>query len=101
MAPATAAAVRRAASRPCTESASAKTPSSIATRPSSATLRSALSDQPMPSPVISPRRVSPKQMNAANANGTHGWMGFAPGWVFCRSRASVCAMTRITIGPNP
>ena len=48
-----------------------------------------------------PRSERPKQMNAANANGTHGWMGFAPGWVFCRSRASAWAMTRITIGTEP
>ena len=56
---------------------------------------------PMPRPVMSPRRVSPKQMNAANANGTQAWIGFAPGWVFCRSRASAWAMARIRNGPNP
>ena len=57
--------------------------------------------QPMPRPVIRPLKVSPKQMNAANANGTQGWLGFAPGSVFWRSRASACAMIKIRIGPNP
>ena len=35
-------------------------------------------------------------MKAPNANGTHAGIGFFPGWVFCRSRASACAIARIT-----
>ena len=51
--------------------------------------------QPMPRPVISARSVSPKQMNAANANATHGRSAKF------RSRASAWPIPRITSGPRP
>ena len=50
---------------------------------------------------MSARRVSPKQMNEATENGTQAGIAGAPVLVFCRSRASACAIARITNGPNP
>ena len=58
--------------------------------------------QPTPSPVMSARSDSPKQMNDAAENSTKGSVHRPPDvlpWV--TSRAITWAMPRMTSGPNP
>jgi hypothetical protein len=59
---------------------------------------------PIPSPVMSARDVSPKQMNAAHANGTHGRICFRssnPTRLALPARATTCAITNRSSGSSP
>ncbi len=57
-------------------------------------------DHARPRPVINARPASPKQMNAAAANTTHGCESLPPPPPGS-SRAIECAIAKITIGPKP